>query len=230
VSSEIHGARILIVDDDPGILHTLSRILGRRHHVTCVASGAAALDEARRLRVDLAIVDIRMPEMNGFEVTRALKVALTDIDVILMTGNAEEPDDNLVQAIDEGAFYFIQKPFDRRVLLALVTRCLELRKLREEREGFLERVERELAEARRFQLSLLPPVHYSRAGLAIDARYVACTELAGDLRLCRVRGRRGRRLGRRCCRTRNVRGDDDGCCQGGVSRSPRRRFRTAGRG
>ncbi len=67
---EPHGARILVVDDDPGILHALSRILGRRHHVTCVASGPAALEQAQRLRPDLAIVDIRMPEMTGFEVTR----------------------------------------------------------------------------------------------------------------------------------------------------------------
>jgi sigma-B regulation protein RsbU (phosphoserine phosphatase) len=178
---EPHGARILVVDDDPGILHALSRILGRRHKVTCVASGPAALEEAQHLRPDLAIVDIRMPEMTGFEVTRGLKAALRDVDVILMTGNAEEPDDNLIQAIDEGAFYFIQKPFDRRVLLALVTRCLELRRLREEREKFLGRVERELEEARRFQQSLLPPPHFDRAGLSIDARYLACTELAGDI-------------------------------------------------
>ena len=159
----------------------LSRILGRRHHVTCVASGPAALEQAQRLRPDLAVVDIRMPEMTGFEVTRGLKAALRDVDVILMTGNAEEPDDNLIQAIDEGAFYFIQKPFDRRVLLALVNRCLELRRLREEREKFLRRVERELEEARQFQISLLPPPHFELAGLSIDARYLACTELAGDI-------------------------------------------------
>ena len=166
---EPHGARIMVVDDDPGILHALSRILGRRHKVTCVASGPAALEEAQRLRPDLAIVDIRMPEMTGFEVTRGLKAALRDVDVILMTGNAEEPDDNLIQAIDGGAFYFIQKPFDRRVLLALVNRCLELRRLREERERFLVRVERELEEVRRFQQSLLPPPCFERAGLSIHA-------------------------------------------------------------
>jgi phosphoserine phosphatase RsbU/P len=91
VNIEPHGARILVVDDDPGILHALSRILGRRHKVTCVVSGPAALEEAQRLRPDLAIVDIRMPEMTGFEVTRGLKAALRDVDVILMTGNAEEP-------------------------------------------------------------------------------------------------------------------------------------------
>ena len=181
MSIEPHSARILVVDDDPGILHALSRILGRRHHVTCVSSGPAALEQAQRLRPDLAIVDIRMPEMTGFEVTRGLKAALRDVDVILMTGNAEEPDDNLIQAIDEGAFYFIQKPFDRRVLLALVNRCLELRRLREDRERYLRRVERELEEARQFQISLLPPPHFELAGLSIDARYLACTELAGDI-------------------------------------------------
>jgi sigma-B regulation protein RsbU (phosphoserine phosphatase) len=178
---EPHGARILVVDDEPGILHALSRILGRRHHVTCATSGPAALAQACSLRPDLAIVDIRMPEMTGFEVTRGLKAALRDVDVILMTGNAEEPDDNLIQAIDEGAFYFIQKPFDRRVLLALVNRCLELRRLRVEREKFLRRVEHELEEARQFQQSLIPPPQFEGPGLSISARYLACTELAGDI-------------------------------------------------
>ncbi len=175
------GARILIVDDDPGILHAVGRILGRRHQVATASSGEAALEVARTLRPDLAIVDIRMPAMNGFEVTRALKAAQPDVEAILMTGNAEEPDENLIRAIDEGAFYFIQKPFDRRVLLALVNRCLELRELREEREQFLRRVERELEEARQFQLSLLPPTAMKLPGLSIAARYLACNELAGDI-------------------------------------------------
>ncbi|MGO9463828.1 MAG: PP2C family protein-serine/threonine phosphatase [Isosphaeraceae bacterium] len=181
MSLDPQGARILVVDDDPGILHAVSRILGRRHHVTCVATGPAAIEEAKRLRPDLAIVDIRLPEMTGFEVTKALKTTLRDVDVILMTGNAEEPDDNLIKAIDEGAFYFIQKPFDRRVLLALVNRCLELRRLREEREMFLRRVKRELEEARQFQLSLLPPPHFNLGGISIHAHYKACNELAGDI-------------------------------------------------
>ena len=68
-----HDARILIVDDDPGILRAVSRILGRRHHVVAVASGEAAVEEARKLKPDLAIVDIRLPAMNGFEVTRRLE-------------------------------------------------------------------------------------------------------------------------------------------------------------
>jgi phosphoserine phosphatase RsbU/P len=175
------GAHILVIDDDPGILRAVSRILGRRHHVVGVESGEAAIDQARRQRPDMAVVDIRLPAMNGFEVTRALKSIVPDIDAILMTGDAEEPDETLIRAIDEGAFYFIQKPFDRRVLLALVNRCLELRRLREERERFLDRVERELEEARQFQLSLLPPPLLELPGLSIAARYQACNELAGDI-------------------------------------------------
>jgi sigma-B regulation protein RsbU (phosphoserine phosphatase) len=181
LTNEPQGACILIVDDDPGILRAVSRILGRRHQIVSAVSGEGAIEEARKLRPDLAIVDIRLPAMNGFEVTRALKAAWPDVDAILMTGNAEEPDETLIRAIDEGAFYFIQKPFDRRVLLTLVNRCLELRQLREEREQFLVRVERELEEARRFQLSLLPPPRMELPGLSIAARYLACNELAGDI-------------------------------------------------
>jgi len=107
MTTEPQGARILIVDDDPGILRAVARILGRRHQIVSTASGEAALEEARALRPDLAIVDIRLPAMNGFEVTRALKAAQPDVEAILMTGNAEEPDETLIRAIDEGAFYFI---------------------------------------------------------------------------------------------------------------------------
>lgn len=179
-SPRLH-AQILVVDDEPAMLHTVSRILTRGHDVTCVESGHAAVEGFSRLRPDLAIVDIRMPGMNGFELTRKLKALDPDLDVILMTGNAEEPDDNLIRAIDEGAFYFIQKPFDRRVLLTLVTRCLELRRLRRAERRYVQRLERELEEARQFQLSLLPAPQFATDGVAINARYLACSELAGDI-------------------------------------------------
>ena len=172
-----------------------------------------------------------MPEMTGFEVTRGLKAALRDVDVILMTGNAEEPDDNLIQAIDEGAFYFIQKPFDRRVLLALVNRCLELRRLREEREKFLRRVERELEEARQFQHQPAAAASLSnaRACRSTPATSPAPSSPAISTTMSMAKRRRGRPPDRRRGRPRHVGGDDDRSRQGGVSRIPRRRFRTAGR-
>lgn len=180
---EIREPSILVVDDDEGVLRAVSRILARGgRRVAEATSATTALDlMAKAGPFDLAIVDVRMPEMNGFDLMRAMKARHPDLDVIIMTGNAEEPDENLLRAIDEGAYYFVQKPFDRRVLLALVGRCLELRRLREEREQFLARVARELDEARQFQLGLLPPPEYRGRGLAIAARYRASNELAGDI-------------------------------------------------
>lgn len=172
--------RVLVVDDDPAMLRVVSRVLGHPYEVACASSGPDALKQARTQIPDMAILDIRMPEMNGFELMRLLQADHPGLDVILMTGDAEEPDRNLVQAITSGAFYFIQKPFDRRVLLALVSRCLELRQLRQETHGYVRRLEKDLEEARLFQMSLLPPPRMDFPGLSIAARYVACHELAGD--------------------------------------------------
>jgi sigma-B regulation protein RsbU (phosphoserine phosphatase) len=172
--------RILVVDDDPGVLRAISRVLGREYATLCVSSPRAACQEGVIFAPDLAIIDIHLPEMNGFDLMHALQRHLPDLDVIVMTGNAEEPEANLIRAIEDGAFYFIQKPYDRRVLLALVARCLELRRLRIDKSQYTRRLEQELSEARQFQLSMLPPDDLRLADLAISARYVACTELAGD--------------------------------------------------
>jgi sigma-B regulation protein RsbU (phosphoserine phosphatase) len=173
-------SRVLVVDDDPSILRTVGRILERDHDVELVSSGAEALQSLNSFRPDVAIVDIRMPEMDGLQLMQRFHAQRPELDVIVMTGTADEPDANLVQAIVAGAFYFVQKPFDRRVLLTLVTRCLELRRLREEKERYVRALEQDLDDARRFQTSLLPDTHAQIGGLTIDAQYVACHELAGD--------------------------------------------------
>lgn len=172
---------ILIVDDEPGMLRAVKKIFQRNHEITTAESGEDALDKLSQCAPDLAIVDVRMPGINGFELTRRLKQHDPHLDVILMTGNAEEPDDNLIKAIDGGAFYFIQKPFDRRVVITLVNRCLELRRLRNAELRYVSRLEQELDEAQQFQLSLLPPPYQHIAGVNIHARYLACSELAGDI-------------------------------------------------
>jgi sigma-B regulation protein RsbU (phosphoserine phosphatase) len=180
MTTNVERSRILVVDDDPSILRTIGRIFEREYEVERAANGAAALALLERFLPDVAIVDVRMPEMNGLELMKRLHARFPDLDVIVMTGTSEEPDANLVQAIDAGAFYFVQKPFDRRVLVTLITRCLELRRLREERERHVQSLKRDLDEARLFQMSLLPPAHAQIDELSIDARYVSCHELAGD--------------------------------------------------
>jgi sigma-B regulation protein RsbU (phosphoserine phosphatase) len=173
-------ARILVVDDEPGMLRVVQRILGARYEIETVDSATDAIGVAAEYRPDLAILDIRMPEMDGFELMGRLKKDHPDLDVILMTGSAGEPDLKLIRAIREKAFYFIQKPFDREVLETLVARWLEIRRLSEDNRRHLQRLERQLAEARAFQQSLLPAPEARIGDVAICSRYVPCEDLGGD--------------------------------------------------
>ena len=102
-------------------------------------------------------------------VLQQLKSSHPELDVILMTGMSE-PDTHMVRAIREKAFYFIEKPFNRDVMRTLVERCLELRRLREERRRNRARIDRELAEARAIQLTMLPAESADVEGVAHTAR------------------------------------------------------------
>jgi serine phosphatase RsbU (regulator of sigma subunit) len=174
-------SRILVVDDEPGMVRAVERVLGATHDVVGSLSSPAAVAIAREFQPDLVILDIRMPELDGFELMVRLKSEHPDIDIIVMTGSLDDLDQKLIRAIRGRAFYFIQKPFDREVLQTLVDRCLELRWRREENRRNVHRLERELAEARAFQQGLLPAPDMDIDRLAISSRYVSCYELGGDL-------------------------------------------------
>jgi phosphoserine phosphatase RsbU/P len=174
-------ARILVVDDEPGMLRAVERVLGEDHHVVGTRRSREALSIAGELHPDLAIVDIRMPDLDGFELMARLKARFPRLDVILMTGSVNDLDDKLVRAIRSAAFYFIQKPFDREVLRTLVERCVELRWRREEHRLNLQRLETEMAEARAFQQSLLPAREAVVNRVAVNCRYTPCSALGGDL-------------------------------------------------
>jgi len=120
-----------------------------------------------------------MPEMDGFELMGRL-TARSDLGVILMTGSTDERDSRPVRAIRERAFFFLAKPFEREVLLTLVERCLEVRRLDAENQRHLSRLRRELQAALIFQQSLLPARAVTRNGLDITLDYEPCGELCGD--------------------------------------------------
>ena len=174
-------SRILVVDDEPGMIRAVERVLGDAHQVVGSLSSRGAVSIAIEFKPDLAILDIRMPELDGFELMARLKAGLPDLDIILMTGSVDDLDDKLIRAIRSPAFYFIQKPFDREVLRTLIDRCLELRWIREQYRRHLDRLETEIAEARAFQQSLLPDRETIVNRLAISCRYTPCTGLGGDL-------------------------------------------------
>jgi phosphoserine phosphatase RsbU/P len=172
--------RILVVDDEPAILRSVERVLSPPYQVACTRLPREAVGLAGTFGPDLVILDLRMPDMDGFELMGRLKAAWPDVEIILMTGSVRELDAQLIRALREKAFYFLQKPFDREVLQTLVERCLDLRRLEKENQRHLNRLEQELAEARAFQQSLLPPEQGWVGGISIAARYLPSSELGGD--------------------------------------------------
>jgi DNA-binding NtrC family response regulator len=123
-------ARIFVVDDDTSSRELLSRILASEgHRVTALADGREALE---RLSVDgsppdLVVSDIRMGDVDGLQLTDALRQRAADTPVILVTafGNI----DGAMEAIRRGAFDYISKPYDVDAIKVVVTRALEQRRL-----------------------------------------------------------------------------------------------------
>jgi class 3 adenylate cyclase/ActR/RegA family two-component response regulator len=134
---------ILVVDDNVGNREMLGRRLEREgHRVQLAASGAEALDLLRSRRVDLVLLDVMMPQVDGYEVLRQLKSdeALRDIPVLMIS--ALDEIDSVVRCIELGAEDYLPKPFDPVLLRARIGACLEKKRLRDREAQHL----RELAD------------------------------------------------------------------------------------
>ncbi len=135
---------VLVVDDDPGLRDSFRVILEDEYEVLDVPDGLAALEIVRSCQVDLVLLDIRLPEMDGMEVLERLKTLDRQVEVILVT--AVKTVRTAVAAMKLGAFDYLTKPFDEDEVLGLIRRALEKRAL--EREVVFLRSE--LARARDF--------------------------------------------------------------------------------
>jgi len=162
------------------MLRAIERILSSRYDVRAVRLPTAALDAASGSSFDVAILDVRMPEMDGFALMARLGELQPDLDVIMMTGSTDERDARLIRAIREKAFFFLTKPFDREVLLTLLQRFLEARRLSRENRAHVSRLESELRAAQVFQQSLLPERTAALNGFEVSFLYEPCDELGGD--------------------------------------------------
>ncbi len=108
--------RVLVVDDDRGLLSIIKGILSKDYDVTLASSGPEALEALASNGADLVLLDIMMPDMDGLEVCRKIKAdaATTDLPVIFLTGMEDE--DAEEDALDAGAADFIAKPIRPRIL------------------------------------------------------------------------------------------------------------------
>lgn len=141
---EITEASILVVDDSPTNLYVLLDYLRTSGFKTLIArSGEGALRQATFARPDLILLDVMMPDMDGFETCRRLKQkeALKDIPVIFLTALTETVEK--IKGMEAGGVDYVTKPFDGLELLARVKTHLALSRYREE----LKRSNRELQQA-----------------------------------------------------------------------------------
>ena len=133
--------RVLIVDDETGILESLRILLKNEGFVPFTAHGGrAGVERIAELRPDIVLTDVRMPDVSGVQVLSTARQVDPDVPVILMTAQATLQ--SAIQAVNEGAFYYIQKPFRNDELLAILRRAAEHRKLRAENTTLKQEIKR----------------------------------------------------------------------------------------
>ena len=183
--SSITG-RILVVDDQPANREVLVKRLNRQGHQTAQAeSGRLALEILARSPFDLVLLDVMMPDIDGYTALGRIKAdpALRHIPVIMIS--ALDEIETVVRCIEAGAEDFLPKPFSPTLLRARIGASLEKKTFRDQEQAYLrqieetqKRLESEIQEAARYVASILPPP--MEKPFAISWAYYPSTELGGD--------------------------------------------------
>lgn len=133
--------RVLVVDDETSILDSLRILLKTEGFAPFTAQGGRqGLERLPELRPDIVLTDVRMPDVSGVQVLSSSRQVDPDVPVILMTAQATLQ--SAVQAVNEGAFYYIQKPFRNDELIAILRRAAEHRRLRVENHVLKQEIRR----------------------------------------------------------------------------------------
>ncbi|HUX32716.1 MAG TPA: sigma-54 dependent transcriptional regulator [Gemmatimonadaceae bacterium] len=133
--------RVLVVDDESGILESLNILLRNEGFEPYLARGGKqGLEMLGAVSPEIVLTDIRMPSVSGVEILAAARQADPDMPVILMTAQATLQ--SAMQAVNEGAFYYIQKPFRNDEMIAILKRAAEHRLLRVENKSLKQEIKR----------------------------------------------------------------------------------------
>ncbi|MBI5167416.1 MAG: sigma-54-dependent Fis family transcriptional regulator, partial [candidate division NC10 bacterium] len=123
--------QVLIIEDEAGMRDLLQKVLGRQGYtVRVVAEGKDALKLLEEETFDLVLTDVVMPGVDGMDILRFVKRERPETTVIIMT--AFGTIDSAVQAMKEGAYHYISKPFKMEEILVVLEKALEEKRLREE--------------------------------------------------------------------------------------------------
>jgi DNA-binding NtrC family response regulator len=133
--------RVLVVDDESGILESLRILLKTEGFVAVTAHGGRqGIEKFDEFKPDIVLTDVRMPDITGVQVLSHVRQKDPEVPVILMTAQATLQ--SAMQAVNEGAFYYIQKPFRNDELVAILKRAAEHRRLRVENQSLKQEIRR----------------------------------------------------------------------------------------
>jgi len=180
-SAQRPSSRLLVVDDNEANRDMLSRRLSHEgYRVETAEHGRQALEMIKFQPIDLVLLDVMMPEMNGYEVLEQLKAdrSLRDIPVIMIS--ALDEIESVVRCIEMGAEDYLPKPFNPVLLRARVTASLEKKRLRDVERLYAQRMEKELEIGRKIQSSFFPDLLPELSGWEIATYFQAATQVAGD--------------------------------------------------
>jgi len=172
---------ILIVDDTPANLRLLSQVLSERGYgVRAVTSGSRALESIEVTQPSIILLDIRMPEMNGYEVCERLKQDPRTRDIPIIFISALNEIEDKIHGFSIGCVDYVTKPFQFEEVLARIETHLALRRLQKQLLDANKRFEQELTLAGNLQASFFPkkPPHIPGWQLAVTLK--PARETSGD--------------------------------------------------
>ncbi len=172
---------ILLVDDSPANLRLLSQILGERGYgVRAATSGPRALASIELTPPDLILLDIRMPEMDGYEVCQQLKANPRTADIPILFISALDEIQDKMRAFSAGGVDYITKPFQLEEVIARVETHLALRRLQRNLEHANQRMEQELALAAQVQASFMQRTLPQAPGWQLAVALAPARTTSGD--------------------------------------------------
>ena len=157
VETKTETGKILVVDDNESNRNMLSRRLERQGHSTLLAeNGRRALEMLRQQDFDLVLLDVMMPEMDGYEVLAQIHAddKLRGLPVIMIS--ALDQLDTVVRCIELGAEDYLPKPFNPVVLRARIGACLEKKRLRDRERAYIKKLRVEQERSDQLLLNILP--------------------------------------------------------------------------
>lgn len=175
---------LLVVDDNEDNRYTLTRRLKREGYtnIAVAENGRQALEMVKAQPFDLMLLDIMMPEVNGYEVLERMKADAQMRHVPVIMISAVDELESVIRCIELGAEDYLPKPFNPTLLRARVGASLEKKRMRDDILRHVRRMERDLETAREIQMSMVPtdfPVAQNSQGLELYATLQPAYEVGG---------------------------------------------------